>query len=182
MAKAFNLPLELHDETIKRMHAQLRARGDDPNAQSADQRKARERMAMLPKGNSAEAIFVAEDKWVPVVRLGGKVSINTATGLPCATSNVFYLPLAVYLPRYPSAFRTTPRITHPLPTLASRLCQTLPSTCVHQHAGKFDCSISDRVASEGEEEWDSMWIVPHAVFGYANTNRPNRTIANPQLF
>jgi molybdopterin-biosynthesis enzyme MoeA-like protein len=75
MAKAFNLPLELNKETVKRMQAGLKARGIDPNAQNADQRKARERMAELPTGEGAECIFVAEDKWVPVVRLGGRVSI-----------------------------------------------------------------------------------------------------------
>jgi hypothetical protein len=73
MAKAFNLPLELDPETLKRMHAGLKSRGMDPDAQTADQRKARERMALLPTGEGSEIIFVAEEKWVPVVRLGGKV-------------------------------------------------------------------------------------------------------------
>jgi hypothetical protein len=79
MAKAFDLPLELNQETVKRMHAGMVARGMDPNAQDAEQRTARERMAQLPTGKGAECIFVAEDKWVPVVRLGGKVSLYQAS-------------------------------------------------------------------------------------------------------
>jgi hypothetical protein len=79
MAKAFNLPLELNQETVKRMHAGMVARGMDPNAQDVEQRTARERMAQLPTGKGAECIFVAEDKWVPVVRLGGKVSLHQAS-------------------------------------------------------------------------------------------------------
>lgn len=74
MAKAFGLPLALNQETVKRMQAGLKARGFDPDAQTPEQRTARERMAQLPTGEGAECIFVAEDKWVPVVRLGGKVS------------------------------------------------------------------------------------------------------------
>lgn len=48
------------------------------------QKEARERMALFPTakgghgddgqgGSRSEVIFVAEDKWVPVLRLGGKV-------------------------------------------------------------------------------------------------------------
>ena len=50
------------------------------------QKEARERMALFPTakgghggdgegGARSEVIFVSEDKWVPVVRLGGKVSL-----------------------------------------------------------------------------------------------------------
>lgn len=74
MAKAFNLPLKLHDETVKRMDASRKARGGNDVEQTAEQRTARERMALLPTGQGAEHLFVAKDKWVPVVRLGGKVS------------------------------------------------------------------------------------------------------------
>lgn len=56
------------------------------------QKEARERMALFPTakgghegdgqgGSRSEVIFVAEDKWVPVVRLGGKVSTQS-TGQP----------------------------------------------------------------------------------------------------
>ena len=52
---------------------------------SPEQKAARDRMALFPTaqgghggdgggGERSEVIFVEEDKWVPVVRLGGKVS------------------------------------------------------------------------------------------------------------
>ena len=40
--------------------------------QTEEQRKARLRMALFPKGQ--EYLFVQEDMWVPVVRVAGKVS------------------------------------------------------------------------------------------------------------
>lgn len=53
------------------------------------QKEARERMALFPtaKGGHAgdgqggarsEVIFVSEDKWVPVLRLGGKVGLSSS--------------------------------------------------------------------------------------------------------
>lgn len=71
IAGAFKLPLEHHDETIKRMEAFSKGRFNWKE-QTEDQKKARLRMALFPKDQ--EYLFVQEDMWVPVVRVGGKVS------------------------------------------------------------------------------------------------------------
>jgi len=72
IAAAFDVPLEHHDETIVRMRAFSKGRYDF-DGQTDEQRTARLRMALFPKGS--EALFVQEDMWVPVVRVGGKVTI-----------------------------------------------------------------------------------------------------------
>jgi hypothetical protein len=95
LGKAFNLPLKHHKETLKRMMGMTSpARRAELEAASQAQRDARERMALFPtaqgghvvgyeegedgdkskkQGEMSEVIFVEGDKWVPVVRLGGKV-------------------------------------------------------------------------------------------------------------
>lgn len=79
LAKAFDMPLTLNDETAERMQANLKARGMI-SQQNEEQKKARERMALFPTGGNAEVLFVADDKWVPVVRLMGKVSLTNFIG------------------------------------------------------------------------------------------------------
>ncbi|KAH9925115.1 uncharacterized protein B0H18DRAFT_1009902, partial [Fomitopsis serialis] len=58
-----------HDDP-SRMTSMSRHRADIMN-QTAEQREARERMALFPAG--AEALFIAPDVWVPTVRLEGKL-------------------------------------------------------------------------------------------------------------
>ncbi|GAA5951240.1 hypothetical protein JCM3765_002420 [Sporobolomyces pararoseus] len=72
IAAAFDLPLEYDDETIKRMEAFSKGRYNFKE-QTEEQKTARLRMALFPKG--AEVLFVQEDLWVPIVRVGGKVTI-----------------------------------------------------------------------------------------------------------
>ncbi|GAA5847471.1 hypothetical protein JCM3766R1_005358 [Sporobolomyces carnicolor] len=72
IAAAFKLPLEQHEETIKRMAALSRGRFNWEE-QTEDEKNARLRMALFPKDQ--EYLFVQEDMWVPVVRVGGKVTI-----------------------------------------------------------------------------------------------------------
>ncbi|GAA5937076.1 flavin adenine dinucleotide pyrophosphatase [Sporobolomyces koalae] len=72
IAAAFKVPLEYDDETIKRMEAFSKGRYDW-STQTEEQKTARLRMALFPKGS--ENLFVQEDMWVPVVRVGGKVTI-----------------------------------------------------------------------------------------------------------
>lgn len=90
LAKAFNLPLVHHPETLRRMWALTtpERRAELEKATPA-QREARERMALFPtqKGGDvrSEAIHVEADKWVPVVRLAGKVSNETDLTVPMAT-------------------------------------------------------------------------------------------------
>jgi molybdopterin-biosynthesis enzyme MoeA-like protein len=72
LAKAFDQPLEHHPETLSRMAAFSKHRTDVQN-QSAEQRTARERMALFPA--KAEVLFIGDDIWVPVCRLEGKLCI-----------------------------------------------------------------------------------------------------------
>ncbi|KDQ56640.1 hypothetical protein JAAARDRAFT_36118 [Jaapia argillacea MUCL 33604] len=72
LAKAFNQDLVHHQETLRRMAEMSKSRPWIAT-QNEEQRTARERMALFPK--NAEALFVAEDIWVPVVRLEGKLCI-----------------------------------------------------------------------------------------------------------
>lgn len=81
IAKAFELPLKHDPETLKRMGEFTKARPSrDLANQTEEQRVARERMALFPhdekiEGGKVEIIFTAEDMWVPVVRLAGKLCI-----------------------------------------------------------------------------------------------------------
>lgn len=86
LGKAFGLPLEHDQETMRRMMAITpEKRRRELEAASPEEREARNRMALFPvaktghnsdsqDGARSELIFVSEDKWVPVLRLGGKVS------------------------------------------------------------------------------------------------------------
>lgn len=94
LGAAFNLPLEKHPETIRRMWALAsESRKAELEKASPAQKEARERMALFPTakgghegdgqgGARSEVIYVEEDKWVPVLRLGGKVSWSAAKDLP----------------------------------------------------------------------------------------------------
>ncbi|KAI0657599.1 MoaB/Mog domain-containing protein [Cubamyces menziesii] len=72
LAKAFDQPLEHHQETLRRMGEMTRHRADMAQ-QTPEQRAARERMALFPA--RAEVLFIAPDIWVPVVRLAGKLCV-----------------------------------------------------------------------------------------------------------
>lgn len=61
LAAAFGQPLEHHAEALRRMAELVRHRADMAN-QTAEQRAARERMALFPAG--AEVLFIAPDVWV----------------------------------------------------------------------------------------------------------------------
>lgn len=63
LAKAFDLPLKRHEETLARMWAMGKARFD-LEKQTPEQRAARERMGTLPEGEGSEVLFVEGDKWV----------------------------------------------------------------------------------------------------------------------
>ncbi|KAJ7223173.1 MoaB/Mog domain-containing protein [Mycena pura] len=72
LAKAFSQSLVHHEETLVRM-TQMIQRRHWFGTQTPQQRAATERMALFP--DRAEVLFVAEDIWVPVVRLEGKLCI-----------------------------------------------------------------------------------------------------------
>ncbi|KAF7361999.1 MoCF-biosynth domain-containing protein [Mycena venus] len=72
LAKAFSQSLAHHPETLARMNQMIKHR-TWMSTQTPQQRAATERMALFP--GRAEVLFVAEDIWVPVVRLEGKLCI-----------------------------------------------------------------------------------------------------------
>ncbi|KAI0031505.1 MoaB/Mog domain-containing protein [Vararia minispora EC-137] len=93
LAKAFNQRLVHHQETLRRMMEMSKHRSWVAS-QSEEQKAARERMALLPE--HAEVIYTAEDMWVPVVRLAGKLCVFP--GIPTlfqkmVTGLTPYLPL-----------------------------------------------------------------------------------------
>lgn len=90
--QAFELDLEYHEETRKRMvHLSKkvslvlmsggstcaltasRAQKYNVGEQTEEQKKARDRMALFPAGQ--EVLYVQSDLWVPVVRVNGNVCI-----------------------------------------------------------------------------------------------------------
>lgn len=85
LGKAFGLPLEHDKETLRRMEVMTTpARREELAKASPAEREARARMALFPiakgghggdgqGGSRSEVLFVCDDRWVPVVRLGGKV-------------------------------------------------------------------------------------------------------------
>ncbi|KEP53355.1 molybdopterin-binding domain protein [Rhizoctonia solani 123E] len=74
LGAAFNLPLALHQPTLERMYEMNKHRPETLN-QTQEQRTARERMALLPEGPGAHALFVYEDLWVPILQLQGKLHV-----------------------------------------------------------------------------------------------------------
>ncbi|SPO31990.1 related to 3^-phosphoadenosine 5^-phosphosulfate sulfotransferase (PAPS reductase)/FAD synthetase and related enzymes [Ustilago trichophora] len=76
MAKAFSKQGELvyHQEVLRRMAENLKARQVNTEGITEDMITARKRMALFPK-DKAEVIFPTEKLWVPVVRMDGKLCI-----------------------------------------------------------------------------------------------------------
>ncbi|KAK9351778.1 MoaB/Mog domain-containing protein [Lipomyces doorenjongii] len=103
IAKAFNLPLVLHEETVKRMK-RLGRRRIDPNDLEAG--KAQMRMATLPKGNSTtetDIIYSLENSWVPVVCVASKIYI--LPGIPQLFNGLLFGLQPHILPRIPASQR-----------------------------------------------------------------------------
>ncbi|GHJ86641.1 hypothetical protein NliqN6_3043 [Naganishia liquefaciens] len=99
IAKAFDMPLTLNTECASRMQASIAARGGFQQ-QTPEQVEARQRMAMFPTGQGAEVLFVQEDKWVPVVRVMGKLCIFP--GIPSLFEQLL-IGLTPYLPLPPDS-------------------------------------------------------------------------------
>ncbi|EPQ27734.1 uncharacterized protein PFL1_04871 [Pseudozyma flocculosa PF-1] len=74
IAKAFGAGLTYHDETIRRMAENLKARNVDTSTVTEEMITARKRMALFPD-RDAEVIYPTEQLWVPVVRMKGKLCI-----------------------------------------------------------------------------------------------------------
>lgn len=73
VANAFNLPLQVHQETVERMAKLGRSDFTMPGQEEA--RTAQLRMATLPTGNNVRYIYTSENLWVPTVAIDDKVYI-----------------------------------------------------------------------------------------------------------
>ncbi|WVR08177.1 hypothetical protein IAU60_005223 [Kwoniella sp. DSM 27419] len=107
LGKAFDLPLVHHPETLKRMwELATPQRREDLVKATPAQKEARERMALFPTASEgsnqakSEVLFVDGDKWVPVVRLGGKLCIFP--GIPSLFQQLL-LGLTPFLPLPPAS-------------------------------------------------------------------------------
>lgn len=72
VAKAYNLPLELDEETELKMNLLAKRK---PAECPPDQRAAQLRMATLPKGPNVTRSYVMDDVWVPIVGIDHRVYI-----------------------------------------------------------------------------------------------------------
>ncbi|KAI9438273.1 hypothetical protein H4582DRAFT_2076869 [Lactarius indigo] len=99
LAKAFNQPLVYHAETLRRM-VEMSKHRSWVHTQDEEQRRAREKMALFPA--DAEALFVASDIWVPVVRLERKLCVFP--GIPSLFQKMLD-GLKAFLPLPPSSER-----------------------------------------------------------------------------
>ncbi|TPX38297.1 hypothetical protein SmJEL517_g00091 [Synchytrium microbalum] len=89
MAKAFNLQLEYHQETLEKMNTvglqTLKAAQEDAEKAgkpvikrpepTAEMLEARKRMALLPLGKDCDYVYAAPHLWVPIVRCNKNVHI-----------------------------------------------------------------------------------------------------------
>ena len=71
----------------------------------------------------------------------------------------------MHLPRYPLTLREPLGLTYPVPPSSTRFGQAVPSLGLYRDGREFDRSLLDRIAREGEEERDSMRILPYALQG-----------------
>ncbi|RXK35414.1 molybdopterin binding domain-containing protein [Tremella mesenterica] len=112
LAKAFDLPLEYDSETKRRMwELSSASRREELAKATPAQVEARNRMALFPTakgghggdgqgGARSEVLFVNWDKWVPVVRLAGKLCIFP--GIPSLFQQLL-LGLTPYIPLPPAS-------------------------------------------------------------------------------
>ncbi|KAK7203259.1 MoaB/Mog domain-containing protein [Myxozyma melibiosi] len=103
VAKAFELPLVLHEETVERMK-RLGRRKIDPSDTEAV--KAQMRMATLPCGKDAtetEITYTVENSWVPVVCVMSKIYIFP--GIPQLFNGLLKGLLPQIIPRIPESQR-----------------------------------------------------------------------------
>ncbi|KAK8849548.1 hypothetical protein IAR55_004883 [Kwoniella newhampshirensis] len=106
LATAFSLPLTHDPETLRRMwELSTPQRREELGKATPAQKEARERMALFPTASKdgdakSEVIFVEGDKWVPVVRLAGKLCVFP--GIPSLFQQLL-LGLTPYLPLPPAS-------------------------------------------------------------------------------
>jgi molybdenum cofactor synthesis domain-containing protein len=152
LAKAFNQPLVYDAETLRRMTELIKHRSW-VQTQNEEQRRARERMALIPA--NAELLFVARDIWVPVVRLEGKLCVFPG---PPSLFQKMLDGLKAFLPLPPPSERPfrhqifTPSVSSIrfalaciLLTIASRTMYSLPESSI----APYLTELQKRVKEEG---------------------------------
>jgi hypothetical protein len=137
LGKAFDLPVAHHEETLERMQALTTPqRLKELENATPEERTARARMALVPTakgghgsngegGARSEMLFVSDDRWVPVLRLEGKVSGKGGT------LYVSVLTPALRLPRRPQPVPAAAPWPHAVPPSPSQLFQAVPPADLH---------------------------------------------------
>ena len=130
LAAAFEQPLEHHAETLRRMGEMIKHRTDLAD-QTAEQRVARERMALFPA--RAEVLYIASDIWVVsplphvcVLVSGGGYTDGTRTAGSAAGGQ------GVRVPGDPEALPAHARRARAVPALAPAQRTALPPADLHQ--------------------------------------------------
>lgn len=78
LAKAFNAPLEFHEETWAKMRKFSKPKPDAPPFdwdKETPQRTARMRMAQLPAGSNCDVLYVSDSLWVPIAVVNYNVHV-----------------------------------------------------------------------------------------------------------
>lgn len=109
----------------------LSKRKPDAVEQTEEQKTARNRMALFPKG--AEVLFVQEELWVPVVRVNGNVCI--LPGVPSLFERLLTALTSRYVPLPPSTEKPTRVLIH----------TTLPESSI----APFLTKLQEKVKNEG---------------------------------
>lgn len=109
----------------------LSKRKPDAPEQTEEQKTARNRMALFPKG--AEVLFVQDDLWVPVVRVNGNVCI--LPGVPSLFERLLIALTSRYIPLPPSTEKPTRVLVH----------TTLPESSI----APFLTKLAEKTKNEG---------------------------------
>ncbi|KAG8959893.1 hypothetical protein FRC03_007337 [Tulasnella sp. 419] len=132
LAKAFSLPLQHHEETLRRMTEAYKHRKDLKN-HNEEQVNARKRMALFPHSSEGETevLYVDEELWVPVLRIKGKLCVFP--GIPM----LFQHMLNGLRPYLPISSESIP--------FRHQIWTTLPESAI----APFLTSLQKRVTDEG---------------------------------
>ena len=184
LATAFSLPLTHHPETLKRMWALASPeRKERLSKASAPEKEARERMALFPTakgghgsdgegGARSEVIFVGEDKWVPVVRLAGKVRALFIRERELMSSSF----AAMHIPWHPILVPAAPARLDALSSVTASIAEAIQTSNLHevsssifhpegtsaepvQRARICHRSLSVRTPSQSQERGHPCWVL-----------------------
>ena len=143
IAKAFDLPLVLHETSLEKMKKLSKPLADAPKFswdEDTPARKAKLRMIELPhdrnKGDEEQVLFVAEDLWVPLCVVNSNIHI--LPGIPRLFEKMLTGLKA----------RLLPRLVDPEGKGVHRIIFSTP------FAGERGGKLSDRAVWEGREQRD----------------------------